>query len=577
MAIMIPKKPYDFTESSLEDVMFDALEGLPDDYYVFHSFQIAMPDAFNDGTRTIREADFVIFNPEKGIICLEAKAGHVRYQEGEWLYSSGDVMKHNGPFKQAKSYMWELIDLIKLKRGPALVNNCKFYHAVWFPIITNRELNQMTLPPDAPKDIIMTKEALANPLPMIEHIYDFNLCHGKNMCLTESEVRTLITKFFCPEFNIVPTPGYEIDLKKLSFNRLLKEQSNILNFLIDQRTAVVNGAAGTGKTMIALAHAQSKARRGESVLFLCYNRKLKDYLAKEYGEENIHFYTIDGLACKLCNTSVYDTEKYKKLSTILEDMYYENSFPYTHIVIDEGQDFGKEAIEEIQIIQILHDIISDRENDLSTFYIFYDKLQLVAAKELPTYFSDADCKVTLYKNCRNTENIAKTSLSPISERKPKLMDGAMTGEPTIVHFCSQGQIVDSLDRTIAQLKGQKYSEIVILTAKTIEKSVIKSLLQGPAGDEMYRGKIPVATCRTFKGLEADAVILIDVDIATFEEGGYLFYVGTSRARLHLDIITDMDDDQCRYVLINDLDYTAKIKNAKKSFASALNAMGAIEN
>ena len=39
MAVMIPKRPYDFTEASLEDVMFSALEGLPEDYYVFHSFQ----------------------------------------------------------------------------------------------------------------------------------------------------------------------------------------------------------------------------------------------------------------------------------------------------------------------------------------------------------------------------------------------------------------------------------------------------------------------------------------------------------------------------------------------------------
>ena len=62
MAIMIPQKPYDFTESSLEDVMFTHWKRV-DNYYVFHSFQIAMADTFEDGTRTIREADFDIFNP----------------------------------------------------------------------------------------------------------------------------------------------------------------------------------------------------------------------------------------------------------------------------------------------------------------------------------------------------------------------------------------------------------------------------------------------------------------------------------------------------------------------------------
>ena len=38
MAVMIPEKPNIFHESSLEDVMFKALEKLPEEYYVFHSF-----------------------------------------------------------------------------------------------------------------------------------------------------------------------------------------------------------------------------------------------------------------------------------------------------------------------------------------------------------------------------------------------------------------------------------------------------------------------------------------------------------------------------------------------------------
>lgn len=574
MAIMIPKKPYDFSKSSLEDVMFDALETLPDDYYVFHSFQIAMAGTFDSGTRTVREADFLILNPTKGIICLEAKAGHVRYQDGEWLYASGDPMKHNGPFKQAKSYMWELRNLIQERRGKLFADNCKFFHAVWFPTVSETELKQLTLPSDAPRDIIMTKESLSNPLPAVERIYDFGLCSGKKMSLSESEMHSLITKFLCPEFKIVPTGNFVKDLKQISFNRLLKEQSNILNYLVDQRSAVINGAAGTGKTMIALAKAQRHARDGETVLFLCYNSKLKKHLEAEYSEENIFFYTIDGLACKLCGTATAD---YAKLGARLADMYFDNSFPFDHIVIDEGQDFGKNEMEEIKIIQALRDIIIDREDDKGTFYIFYDKLQLVHAKKLPDYIADADCKLTLYRNCRNTENIAKTSLKPLSERKPKLMQGGLIGEPAIVHYCNSDGIAACLDNTLAALSNDKYTDIVILTAKTIDKSAIKPLLQGEAGQEKYLGKYEVATCRTFKGLEADAIVLIDVDRTTFEgDDAMLFYVGTSRARLRLDIITDMDDDDCRYVLMNDLEYTAKIKNAKKSFASALNAIGSID-
>lgn len=78
--------------------------------------------------------------------------------------------------------------------------------------------------------------------------------------------------------------------------------------------------------------------------------------------------------------------------------------------------------------------------------------------------------------------------------------------------------------------------------------------------------------------EADAVILIDVDGSTFNSKNVLiFYVGTSRARLKLDVITKLSDEDCVDILKNNLEYTAKIKKPKKELASALNAIGSAEN
>lgn len=577
MAIMIPRKPTDFTPASLEDVMFDALRSLPDEYYVFHSFQVAQAELHEDGTRTVREADFLVFHPNKGIICIEAKAGKVRCQDGDWLYASGKEMKYGGPFRQAKSFKFSLMDSVRKKKGDLYVKKCKFYHAVWFPGLSDVELQTMTLPADAPKEIIMTKSSLKDPLPAIERIFEYNLCQGANMGLSKLEVRELIVKYLCPEFNIVPVAGFDTELKKLAFSRLLKEQANILNFLVDQRSAVINGAAGTGKTMIALAKAQMHARQGESVLFLCYNSKLRDHLVQNYKEENIYFYTIDGLACKLCSTATAD---YGKLLQKLEEMDFSDSFPFMHVVIDEGQDFGrleetggniKKRDAQVGIVQELHDIVMGRENEAGTFYIFYDKLQLVQSDRIPQYIEEADCKMTLYRNCRNTENIAKTSLKPISSRKPKLMDGCVLGELATVHFCEPGNSIRGIDTVLDELKREKMDNVVILTAKTLAKSSISDRIH----DEKYRNCL-VATCRTFKGLEADAIVMIDVDTSTFEDGNeMLFYVGTSRARIRLDIITEMNDDECRYVLRNDFGVETKIKNPRKSFSSALNALADI--
>ena len=109
-------------------------------------------------------------------------------------------------------------------------------------------------------------------------------------------------------------------------------------------------------------------------------------------------HTIAGLACKLCKTAQPD---YEKLQGKLEEMYFSEVFPYQHIVIDEGQDFGFDDIEEGEILDKLKLMVENK----GTFYVFYDRLQLIQGRKIPSFIEDADCKLTLYRNCRNTENI----------------------------------------------------------------------------------------------------------------------------------------------------------------------------
>ena len=94
----------------------------------------------------------------------------------------------------------------------------------------------------------------------------------------------------------------------------------------------------------------------------------------------------------------------------------------------------------------------------------------------------------------------------------------------------------------------------------------------------YRNKYLFTTCRKFKGLEADVVILLDVDKNTFEQENVLiFYVGTSRARIKLDIIAILSFDDCKEVLTSVLNYQVKFLRANKDFAGALYATGVINN
>ena len=567
MAIMIPEKPIEIPAGSHEDEMFIALSNLPDDYYVFHSFVILNNV---NGIQYESETDFIVFNPQKGIICIEAKAGQVRCESGKWLYASGIEMSHGGPYRKADSDKWKLQKYFQRKGLQNLWNKCKTLHAVWFPSITKAYLNMIQMPSDGDKSITLTKESLTNIKEDIDKIFDIQLPANIVTTLSNSETQKILSMVLCPSFNLVPAVASEISIKRNAFNRLLKEQSVLLNFLDEQPQAVISGVAGTGKTMIAIEKARRHAEVGEKVLFLCFNRKLCDFLREKHKCENVYYYTIDALACFLCNSTIADFEQ---LENTLLEMFYGGVFPYKHVIIDEGQDFGQNRIEETNVIQTLESIILSDEIK-GTFYLFYDKNQLIQGHQIPKYISDSDCKLTLYKNCRNTENIAITSMRPLGEnKKPKMFQGCVKGISPDIHITENlEESIEYLNDVLKKYYDDKYEDIVILTCSTEEESWLAQYCNN--GTYKFNNKnIKFTSCRKFKGLEADVIILIDVSRTTFDVDGnnLVFYVGASRARFRLSIIVNMSDDECKSVS-NILGSTLKGKPPKKMLAASLNAI-----
>ena len=562
MAIMIPEKPRDFEPASQEGVMFDALSELSDEYYIFHSFRITTT---KDNVLRESETDFVVFNKNLGVVCIEAKAGKVKYENGVWLYGSGIKMHHGGPFNQASANKYKLMNYIENTSSRQILGKCKFLHAVWFPSLKEEQLRSMKMPSEGDKKLVLTKEALSEPERFIKNIFSIELPNKTETNLSDIEAHKLVREILCPQFNVFPSASFDSEIKKMIFHRLLKEQAGILNYLEDQRTAAINGAAGTGKTMIAVEKARRHAMEGDRVLFLCYNVKLKEHLQENYPDDNVAYSTIASFVCALCNTTKPD---YQMAQNKLEDLYISGAFPYKHVIIDEGQDFGIDDIEENRIINTIKDIVTDNSVD-GTFYVFYDKLQLIQAKNIPAFIEELDCRLTLYKNCRNTENIALTSLRPVSERTPKLFEGAVKGVPAKLHYCdNEDTEVKCIDSIIEGLESDGIKDIAIISCKSEGASILSPF----AKEGNYRNCL-FTTARKFKGLEADAVILIDANLETFTKDVLIYYVGASRARIRLDVVTSLSDDDCTIILNEVIKYSAKIGKPKRTLASALNAVG----
>lgn len=576
MARMIPStgaREHDLR--SREGLVYNSLSNLGEEYTVVHSMSLV--SVANKAIKE-NEADFVLFKADAGIICFEVKAGQVSYDEGEWLYADGKPMKHGGPFNQAQNVKFRLMDEMRAKGLGSLVGKCRFYHAVWFPSVSRADISRIDLPEECDSNLILTKDDLKNPEQAIQNIFSLN--HFRDQKLTDTEAQSILNKVLCPSFHVVPTARTKYDFDDIVFSRLLGSQIRILDFLQEQRFAVINGVAGSGKTLIAIEYAKKMALTGDRVLFLCYNTLLSREIKKRCESyEKIDVFTIDAFACKVCGENNYE---------LLQGRLLDNPclFPYVHLIIDEGQDFGfyaegTNAVSRSDLLDTFQLLVSEKPN--GTFYMFYDKYQLVQGTDLPNFIEEADCKLTLTVNCRNTANIAKCSFRALNDKiSAATKDTSPAGSvPKLSHSKNAYDQVQFVDTYISELESMGIEDIVVLTCKTEESSIASGILTGePDGRRWKSTNVPFRTCRKFKGLEADAVILIDVtadlwvhhnsDSPYKIKPGLLFYAGASRAKHELRLVCDMDDNDFLEV-IETMNVASK-KNPLKSFLRQINAL-----
>ena len=212
MAHMIPKEMREFDPKSREDVIFKALrKGLNDDYWVFHSFNVNQTS--QNGAFYEKEVDFLVYHRDKGILCIEAKNGTgISYGGGEWRYTSGRPMSHNGPFKQAQLERITICHLLArrgdeaaLQQGGArfrdVAMRCKVTWAVWFHGMSRAEINALDLPADAPRDRILTQDDLARPgvKAAIDRLFEVELPNGIETALDDEDHHWLVTHVLAPQ------------------------------------------------------------------------------------------------------------------------------------------------------------------------------------------------------------------------------------------------------------------------------------------------------------------------------------------------------------------------------------------
>ena len=587
MAIMIPgmETKDDFNASGGELLLYELLQQLPDDYYIFHSTHWNEQRRRNEysSRKYVQwgEADFTVFHPAYGFIIFEVKDGLISYsRERGWIQinRNSGVAKTIDPMDQAERSKYYFLDRIKSRFGGQ--SPYTFCSAVWFTA-GDRANIEGSLPLNYKEEIVLWSNDLQSATSAemaIRRIYRF---YDARVVEPTEEMTAKVLDTLSPEFGVVQTIRSRTLAAKALFRRMTTEQMYLLDYLEEQDEAAIHGAAGTGKTIMAVQKAKSLAQT-DRVLFLCFNRFLKSHLEQSYGTStNISFFTLDGLAGAF--TGAFNGSPEERTDTITEFLmdWDEYELPFKHIIVDEGQDFID------MHLQLLHDIAQAHHG---YFYVFYDRNQFVQGMNYPEWLDKMECRLILSKNCRNTKEIAITSTRPIGidedrikMRREVIDDGAI--KPNLFFVDDKPALKEYLSKLISKYiaSGLTDKDIVVLSMKPEGKSILtKDDLRLPGNrvlaKEQSEDGILFTTVRKFKGLEAMAVICIDIDSETFEnsKGRSVFYVGTSSAMTYLDLITTNPPEELA-TAINGNETYRKRPQAIKTIRDALKVKIASES
>ncbi|NEJ85357.1 AAA family ATPase [Rhizobium leguminosarum] len=527
MANMIPSSTKEFHDSRGEEKVFYALRGLPDHITVIHSLRWLHPGHNLKLDKRIGaqgEGDFVIFDPKQGIMVIEVKGGEIWCERGEWHQKNRKTGDHKviRPEEQASNTAYRIREEM-IDRAPHLAK-LLFCHAVWFP---EGMPDRSNLPFNCPSDIVLDEEDIFRPGQAIDRAF----AHWRHALpnrgqANEKEAKAALNAL-APSFSLVPSVRRSVEEREEQLVQMTREQGRIVTFLDEQHHAAIHGAAGTGKTMIALEKARRLGGPKDQVLFLCYNNALQRHLQQFHKHPHVTFATFHGLARELAGPGGSLDDAERKLLDLLVD---DEPLPYDHLIVDEGQDLTDWL-----------EFFGNRFRD-GTFYVFYDRNQIMQAGNL-TWLDSIPCRLVLSRNCRNTDEIARVAYRAGGLNVSPTL--GLSGPKPILH------VVDTIEdaaRLTEKLlvsaredqKAEPHEMAVLTLAPPPEDSPLSSM--SPQGLKLSRdpteGSVSVMTAWRFKGLEARIVIVPDVD---FSEAGDTkwrnrLYVACSRARQQVHLI-----------------------------------------
>ena len=525
MAHLLPTN-FDLSQidESEQGVVKKLLDVMSDSWYVVPNIPITVRGKD-------REIDVALVSFDHGVHILEIKGGIITVADGQWKSNNVSIQD---PVLQVTAALHTLVK--RLQKMKVDTRTFRIHKYLVFPDITD-------FPADGagtgcPREMVVTGQDLAYMESVVEQA---NKRNASSVFSPEDIARLL--RALRPDITEVDVTGKRI---KGITTRVMETSADRLGPVIgldENKRVYLRGGAGTGKTFVAMRWARRALLRGESVLYVSYNALLGQDSARKLDDIAGHienaprhvagsFHAVIRGLMGPSGPAVPENAEQDWWDTILPEAFrtYVQDHPITFdtIIIDEGQDFRP------LWLGIIENLMSDKEH--GRLYMMADAKQTIYTSDWvpPTGITTLE----LTNNVRNSARIAaiveRLGGAPVAR-------GSAPGPEVHMKTVSglkeaRKQVAKSIAFATEDLQLPA-SQIIVLTPHRDLRDELIREVQGDftlgRWEERSEEVIPCETIHRTKGLERNAVILVDMDE---DPDPTLTYVGASRASAFLSII-----------------------------------------
>lgn len=535
------------------------------DWTIFHSIDVRRHKNQIEG-----EIDLIIAIPRCGILCIEVKACDVWRENGIWHYSYGTSVK--GPFKQVSRSMHSLREWLGSK-------DSRFKDLMFFSAVVFTEINFIEESPEWLPWQFLNRDQLAGKsstelfINILEKAHDLIKSRAggwykEDKARPSTKDVARLSELLRHDFVYSDSERLEISRSENNINKMTEEQLNIANQYEDNPRILIKGPAGTGKTYIGLDAVKWVINSRKSVALICFNSQLGGWLSHEISNSKKEFEDLKKpFYCGTLHRLMLDVSGLDYPQNFSPSIFWTQTLPqaaiesmlskreviqYDHLIIDEAQDLMTEIYLDF-IDLILKDGLSKGSwlmlGDFERQAIYTvnpltgggNGLELLRSrvKDFSTF--------NLRTNCRNLISISNT-LTLASALVPgykKVLGMDSYGEVDPKFYADTSAQVILLEKTIVSLlKIFRPEEIVVLSMKGLKEGAANNANKALGDIRLVeyeasifsKNQVRFSTVRMFKGLEANAIILTDIDDLETERAQALLYTGMSRAKIHLSLL-----------------------------------------